>query len=233
MIPTIILLPSNKLIEIRKVWIKPILFFLRIFFKVSYEIRGLENLNCHEKFIVASKHHSPLDVLLLSDIFTKPVFILKKSLLKVPVLGWYLSATKMIPVSDSNNSNGTNTLKKMIKKSAELIQKGRTLIIYPEGSRTEVGKTVGYKRGILLLYRNLKLPVIPIALNAGSIWPVGYFSNKNTGKVIIDILKPIPEGLDSNEFLTRLEHEIESNSNKLLIQDETDNPVEEERSNCI
>lgn len=216
MLPTIVLLPANKLIEVRKIWIKPILYLLRVLFGISYEIRGLEHLDKYGQYIVASKHHSPLDVMLLSDIFIKPAFILKKSLLYVPVLGWYLSATKMIPISYSKKTNGIDVLRNMLRKSAEVIKQGRTLIIYPEGSRTAVGEKVGYKRGILLLYKSLKLPVIPIALNAGEVWPIGYFSAKKPGKVVIHILDPIPVGLDDKNFLHVLESEIESNSNQLL-----------------
>ncbi|AHX11336.1 acyltransferase family protein [Neorickettsia helminthoeca str. Oregon] len=214
MLPSIFL-PPEKVIEVRKFWVKGILFSLKLFLGVEFEVRGRENIEVYEKFIVASKHHSPLDVLLLADLFVKPAFILKRSLVYIPIFGLYMIATKMITITYSKKSNGVDVLRKMLRQ-AKVLAKNRTIILYPEGGRTKVGQQVEYKRGIVALYKHLKLPVIPVALNAGQIWPVGYFSNKKSGRVVIHVLPPIPPGLRDDEFLRTLRKTIEEHTNNLL-----------------
>ncbi|ACT69326.1 lysophospholipid acyltransferase family protein [Neorickettsia risticii] len=208
-------LPPEDVIEVRRVWIRGIFVLLRFFFNIEFEIRGGENIHLHKQFIVASKHHSPLDVILLADLFKKPVFVLKRSLIFIPIFGLYMIATKMITVSYSAKSNGLDVLRKMVRQ-AKVLSKNRTIILYPEGGRTKIGEEVEYKRGILALYKHLNLPVLPIALNVGQIWPVGYFSNKQNGKAVVQILPPIMPGLKDDEFLQVLRDAIESNTKRLL-----------------
>ncbi|QHD65154.1 lysophospholipid acyltransferase family protein [Neorickettsia findlayensis] len=208
-------LPPEDIIEVRRVWIKGIFVLLRFFFNIEFEIRGSENIQLHKQFIVASKHHSPLDVVLLADLFQKPAFVLKRSLIFIPIFGLYMIATKMITVSYSGKSNGLDVLRKMLRQ-AKVLSKNRTIILYPEGGRTKVGEEVEYKRGILALYKHLNLPVLPIALNVGQIWPVGYFSNKRNGKAVVQILPPIMPGLRDDEFLQMLRDAIEDNTKRLL-----------------
>lgn len=212
-------LPPEDVIEVRKVWLRGILFLLKFFIGIEVEIRGSEHISLCEQFIVASKHHSPLDVVLLADLFPKPAFIIKKSLIFLPIFGLYMIATKMITISYSKKSNGMDVLRKMLRQ-AKVLCKTRTIILYPEGGRTKVGEKVEYKRGILALYKHLNLPVLPIAVNAGQIWPVGYFSNKQSGKAIVQVLPPIMPGLKDDEFLKSLRNSIEEHTDYLL---ETEN----------
>jgi 1-acyl-sn-glycerol-3-phosphate acyltransferase len=96
-----------------------------------------------------------------------------------------------------------------------VIAKGRQIVIYPEGTRQEIGAPPEYKPGIAALYKDLGLPVIPIALNTGLVWrPNGIM--RNPGNVTIKILPAIPAGLPRDEFMARLESVIETESEALL-----------------
>lgn len=213
--PLLFILPSYETLELRKPWVDVILFFLKRMFNVQYEIRGLENLKKYESFIVAAKHHSPLDVLLLSKIIYRPAFVLKKKLLRIPILGLYLKASKMISVNQES-ATGIDVLRQMLRNAKARVLEGRIIVIYPEGERTKVGAKVGYKRGVMALYKSLKIPVIPVSLNAGMIWPKGYFDSKTPGIVIMDFAEPIRPGLEGTEFLAQLENTIETNTNDII-----------------
>ena len=119
-LPLVLLLPHKLLIEVRKPWISFVLFLLKLFFNISFEVQCSHNIKGLDRFIVASKHHSPLDVLLIANMFTKPAFILKKSLIYIPIFGLYMIATKMITVDFSKKVSGLFRLRKIVKQSKKL-----------------------------------------------------------------------------------------------------------------
>jgi 1-acyl-sn-glycerol-3-phosphate acyltransferase len=91
-------------------------------------------------------------------------------------------------------------------------------VIYPEGTRQELDAPPDYKPGIAALYKDLGLPVTPIALNTGLVWkPSGIIRRR--GHVTIKILPAIPAGLPRDQFMAELERVIESESQALLPPD--------------
>jgi 1-acyl-sn-glycerol-3-phosphate acyltransferase len=89
------------------------------------------------------------------------------------------------------------------------------VVIFPEGTRTQPGERVPYKPGVVALYRELGMPCIPIAHNSGLCWPAHGLGFK-PGKIVVDILPPIPPGLPKAEFLATLEDRIETAALALL-----------------
>jgi 1-acyl-sn-glycerol-3-phosphate acyltransferase len=121
----------------------------------------------------------------------------------------------MIPVDREAHAKA---LKDMLRAARKVIAKGRQIIIYPEGTRQEIDAPPDYKPGIAALYKDLALPVTPIALNTGLVWkPSGIM--RRPGHVTIKILPPIPAGLPREEFMARLEQVIETESQALLPPD--------------
>ena len=178
------------------------------FFKIcgiTIEIRGKENIR-QEGVIYAPKHQSALETYCLSSYITKAVFILKKELTYVPLFGWAQHLYGMIAV---DRAAGGATLKKLLKDAKDRIKKGRPIIIFPEGTRTKPGKTTEYKPGLVFLYQNLNVPVVPVALNTGLFWAKNSFL-RYPGKVVIEFLEPIPTGLDKKEFMATLKQRIEA-----------------------
>lgn len=191
-------------------WGKSTIWGLRWIMGVTITFEGLEHLPTGAA-LIASKHQTTLDTVLPAQFVSEPVFVVKKELIKMPIFGFYMK-TGMIPVDREAHAKA---LKDMLRASRGVIAKGRQIVIYPEGTRQELGAPTDYKPGIAALYKDLGLPVTPIALNTGLVWrPSGIM--RNPGHVTIKILPPIPAGLPREEFMRELERVIETESEALL-----------------
>jgi 1-acyl-sn-glycerol-3-phosphate acyltransferase len=184
---------------------------LQCLFGLKVEVRGKKNIP-QGGAIIASKHQSVWETFMLSNLFYDPGFVYKCELEKIPLYGSYLRKFDMVPI---NRSEGIRALKKMVRLAAEKVKQGRQIIIFPEGTRRPAGAKPDYKTGIALLYEVANTPVLPIALNSGLFWSKYFWSGK-TGKLVVDILPPIGPGLPRNEFMMRLQSQLEAASNALL-----------------
>ncbi|HRP10058.1 MAG TPA: lysophospholipid acyltransferase family protein [Terricaulis sp.] len=191
-------------------WSHAILFGLRWICGVRVKYEGLEHLP-EGPALLASKHQATLDTLLPVQFLKEPVFVVKRELQDAPVFGFYMKRG-MIPVDREAHAKA---LKDMLRAARAAIAKGRQIVIYPEGTRQELDAAPDYKPGVVAMYRDLGLPVTPIALNTGMSWPPSGLLRK-PGVVTIKVLPPIPAGLSREEFMARLEGDIESASQALL-----------------
>jgi 1-acyl-sn-glycerol-3-phosphate acyltransferase len=190
-------------------WGKATVWGLRWIVGVTIAFEGLENAP-KGAALIASKHQTTLDTVLPVLFVSEPVFVVKKELIKMPVFGFYMK--RMIPV---DREAGAKALKDMLRASRASIAKGRQIVIYPEGTRQELDAPPDYKPGIVAMYRDLNLPVTPIALNTGLAWkPSGII--RRPGHVTIKVLPPIPAGLSREDFMRELENTIETESQALL-----------------
>ncbi|NSM56640.1 1-acyl-sn-glycerol-3-phosphate acyltransferase [Wolbachia endosymbiont of Atemnus politus] len=195
--------------------VKVLLFMLRLLCKIEYEVRGGENIP-KQPFVVASKHQSPLETFIFMLLFREVAFILKRELKWVPFAGLHFMALRMIFI---NRSDGVSSIHHIIELTRMRIKENRTVIIFPEGTRTAVKQKTKYKPGVAALYKVLSVPVLPVALNTGLFWPKSILSiRKNSGKAIIKILPPIYPGLSKDKFLENLEKTIEEKSSKLATE---------------
>lgn len=177
---------------------------------LKIEIRGRENIR-QEGVIYAVKHQSAIETYCLSSYITKATFILKKELTYIPLFGWAQHFYGMIAV---DRAAGGATLKKLLKEARDRIKQGRPIIIFPEGTRTKPGLTTEYKPGLVFLYQNLNVPVIPVALNTGLFWEKNSFL-RHPGKIIIEFMEPLPMGLEKKEFMQELQSRIEAKCTEL------------------
>lgn len=192
-------------------WGKATIWGLRWIVGVTIKFEGLEHLPPNGPALLASKHQTTLDTVLPAQFVAEPVFVVKKELIKMPVFGFYMKHG-MIPVDREAHAKA---LKDMLRASRAVIAKGRQIVIYPEGTRQELNASPDYKPGIVAMYRDLNLPVTPIALNTGLVWkPNGII--RRPGHVTIKILPAIPPGLPREEFMRVLEERIETESQNLL-----------------
>lgn len=208
----ILLMPLPIIITFSVFAVKVVLFMLKLICGIAYEVEGKENIP-NGPFIIASKHQSPLETFILMVLFKRTVFILKKELLWLPLVGLHFFALKMIFV---DRRGGSSVVRNMTKATELRLKEGRTVVIFPEGTRVAIGQKREYKSGIAFLYSSLSAPVLPIALNTGLFWPRNVMSlQKNCGKAVIEILPPIYPGLAREDFLNLLQNSIEEKS-KLL-----------------
>lgn len=209
-----VLLPRVFCVFWYKAWTHIVLFVLKLIVGLDYKIIGKEKLEKALKngpVILACKHQSAWETLIFSTLVDRFVIVLKKELLYIPGYGNYLLKLNSIAI---DRSNGLKSLKSLLGQGKKAINKNFSILIFPEGSRSAYGQIGKYQSGVGLLYQELKVPVIPIALNSGKFW--ARRSNfKKPGCITLEFLEAIPPGLPRNEFLTLLQESIENACQKL------------------
>ncbi len=179
--------------------------------KVSFE--GLENVP-EGGALIAMKHQSTLDTMAPALFLPRPVYVYKKELGNVPVMGAYLKRNQI----GVDRGGYAKALKSLMRGAREAVAKGGQVLIFPEGTRQELDAPPDYKPGIVAMYRDLNLPVTPMALSTGLVWkPSGII--RRPGTVTIKYLPAIPPGLPREEFMRELENTIETESQALLPPD--------------
>ncbi|MDP1875087.1 1-acyl-sn-glycerol-3-phosphate acyltransferase [Phenylobacterium sp.] len=210
LITPLLLAPRTWVLRALEVWSYGVIGLLRIC-DIRVEVRGLEHVP-KGKALVAPKHQCMFDVFAQFAWLPDSCFVLKKELMWIPFFGWYAQKAGMIVVDREAQAAA---LKKLVRDTQERLQEDRQLVIFPEGTRGEPGVRGSYKPGIAALYRELNLPVHPVATNSGVHWPKHGFLRK-PGVIVFEYLEPIPPGLKRAEFMRTLEERIESASMRLL-----------------
>ncbi|MBI4976036.1 MAG: 1-acyl-sn-glycerol-3-phosphate acyltransferase [Spirochaetes bacterium] len=194
-----------------RIWTHSIIVLMRLILNLKIEIRGLDKIKTGQ-FLFASKHQSMLETVVLPGILYHAAFVLKKELSYIPLYGWHAAKIGMIFV---DRKAGFKTIKTMLERAQRQIKNGRSVAIFPEGTRVAVGEKAAYNPGVAALYKYLKVPCIPIALNTGVFWKRRGFT-KRPGTAVIEILDPIAPGLDKDVFMQKLEDTIETATEKLI-----------------
>lgn len=162
--------------------------------------------------IIAAKHQSFLDIILIFSVVPAGKFIMKKELMYAPVIGQYALRIGCVPVERGKRGQA-------IARMLRDVEKGNTvpgqLVIYPQGTRIAPGVNAPYKVGTALLYQQTGQPCVPAATNVGVFWPRRGIYRK-PGLAVVEFLPPIEPGLDKDSFLARLSTEVETASNALM-----------------
>jgi 1-acyl-sn-glycerol-3-phosphate acyltransferase len=152
---------------------------------------------------------------MLQDVFRDTVFVWKKEIKYLPFFGWALALTPMIE-TDRNASKAT--LKSLVEQGRDRLAKGYTVIIFPEGTRSQPGSKNRYKGGGALLAVETGTPVVPVALNSGEFWGRNALFKK-CGTVTVSVGPSIdPSGLSASEVLARAETWIEGEMARISPQ---------------
>ena len=179
---------------------------------ISTEVRGREHLP-KGPGLIAMKHQSTYDTLAPFTFMDNPAYILKRELLKVPVFGIYASRVG-IPI---DRAGGAKTMKLMLAAAKAGTASGQQIVIFPEGTRQLPDTPADIKPGIVLLYNELGVPCVPVALNTGLCWQGSGFLRK-PGKIIFEILPPIEPGLKRAEFTQKLKDALDPATVKLVAE---------------
>lgn len=179
--------------------------------RVSFE--GLEHVP-EGGALIAMKHQSMLDTIVPSLFLKKPTYVYKAELANTPVMGAYLKKNQI----GVDRGGHAKALKSLVRGAREAVARGGQVLIFPEGTRQELDAPPDYKPGIAAMYKDLGVPVTPVALNTGLIWkPKGLM--RTPGHVTFKVLPPIPAGLPRDEFMRELERILETESQALLPPD--------------
>ena len=190
-------------------WIKFCLYF---FLSVKIEVKGLKNIPKNSNFFIASLHQSIFETFFLQAIFNYPVFILKKELLRIPIFGWHLKKAGSISIDrDKISKENLGFYDKIISVTTNT---KRPVIIFPQATRTPIDDKQSFKKGVSKIYEKLNFICVPVALNSGIVWPKSGKLNSNK-TITVSILENIPAGLNSNDFLKKLEYDLYSELEKI------------------
>ncbi len=195
-------------------WAQAALYLLRKTSGIQSHIRGYQHIS-KTPVIYAVKHQSAWDTFMLRAMFGDATFVLKRQLYFIPVFGWFLWRTGNIGI---DRKDGKNAMNEIITQSQKYVAEGRSIIIFPEGTRTQVGADTRYKMGITRLSEALQIPVVPVALNSGKYWPKSLLK-KRSGNAVIEFLPAMPPaGSAKDAWLDDLKQRIETATVKLLEQ---------------
>lgn len=148
-------------------WGNTNLWLMRVICGLKYRIKGAENLPQHAA-IVMSKHQSSWETISLKGLLSKEQsWVLKRELMRIPIFGWALAS---IPTIAINRGAGREALKQIIQQGKKVLDDGRIVVIFPEGTRTPPGNKGRYGIGGAMLAEKSGYPVVPIAHNAGVFW---------------------------------------------------------------
>lgn len=207
----LLIFPRRVVLWVPQFWTAVTPKLLRWTTGIKVNFIGLDNIPKKNGYIIASKHQSAMETLLFHAIIPNAFVVLKRELMWIPIAGLYALRTGCVPI---DRKGGAKTMRQMLSRVDANLKQGMNLIIFPEGTRTKPGERKPYSPGVALLYEQCQVPVVPVALNTGYVWPKNK-TRKYPGTVTVQFLKPIEPGLHKRAFLSELEDRIEEAQEKL------------------
>ena len=163
------------------------IWWLKVTVKIKTKVIGQENI-IKSSSIIVSNHQSTWETLAFQTIFPAHTWVLKRELLWLPVFGWSLALLKPIII---NRGDKLNAIKKVINQGADRLNKGISVVIYPEGTRQPYGELGAYQNGGSAIAKKTGHSITPVYHNAGRLWPKGSFLKK-PGVITVVIGEAIP-----------------------------------------
>jgi 1-acyl-sn-glycerol-3-phosphate acyltransferase len=192
-------------------WSRLVVRLARALCGIRWTVEGREHLPAKPAVILA-KHQSAWETLAFQEIFPPQVLVLKKELLWIPFFGWGLALMSPIAI---DRANGRAALRDIARRGRERLAQGFWVVIFPEGTRVRVGEKRAYQQGGAWLAAQCGVPVVPVAHNAGRLWPRNAFL-KRPGNVTVRIGPPIPTaGRDAKQISADAEAWIEGEQRTL------------------
>jgi 1-acyl-sn-glycerol-3-phosphate acyltransferase len=188
-------LPRMARYRLISAWSRLVIWLAWLLCGIRWRVEGRRHLP-DEPAVILSQHQSAWETLAFQEIFPPQVLVLKRELLWIPFFGWGLALMSPIAI---NRSRGMAALREMARQGRERLAQGFWVVIFPEGTRVAPGERHDYQQGGAWLAAQCGVPVVPVAHNAGRLWPRNAFL-KRAGTVTVRIGLPIPTaGRDAKE----------------------------------
>ncbi len=192
-------------------WSRLMLRCLRTICGIRWTVEGREHLPARTS-VILSKHQSAWETLAFQEIFPPQVHVLKRELLWIPFFGWGLALMSPIAI---NRGRGMAALRQMARRGKVRLEQGFWVVVFPEGTRVKSGGRRKYQPGGAWLAAHAGAPVVPVAHNAGRLWPRNSFL-KYPGTVTVRIGPPIDSaGRDPAAIIAMAEQWIETQQQTL------------------
>ncbi len=207
----LIFIPSRHRYPIASRWADMTLWLCRVICGVKWELHGQENL-LSEPVVLISNHQSTLETLFLPILVRHQVWVMKRELLWIPFFGWGLAVMRPIAI---NRNRRKKAMQQVIEQGSKRVQEGLSVIIFPEGHRHKPDAPIVFKLGAARLASSLNVPILPVAHNAGLLWPRGGWIR--AGTVDVHVGKSIsPEGMSVDEINAQAEKWVSNKRDELL-----------------
>ncbi|CAL7960331.1 1-acyl-sn-glycerol-3-phosphate acyltransferase [Alphaproteobacteria bacterium] len=217
--PGLLFFGRNYASKITHMWACGIMVVLKYVCGLKFRVLGHENLP-QEPFIVACKHQSAWETIFPLMYFKNVVYVLKKEVTYIPMLGWYPKPSGMIVIDRSKKIGALIT---MLKRIGDVLKQRRVIVIFPEGTRVKPLAKIPYKVGIAAIYAKYgkECPIVPAALNSGVYWGKNAWL-KHSGTITIHFLPPLSPNLSKKAMLSELQDQLETYSNILVNEARTE-----------
>jgi 1-acyl-sn-glycerol-3-phosphate acyltransferase len=207
----LLLAPPAWLIGYVRGWARAMVALLRLVCGIRVVATGLDRIPPGGA-IIAAKHQSAFDTVVWLALLPAPAYVLKKELLSIPVWGWLARRCGHVAV---DRKGGAAALKHMVRAAQALLDAGRPVVIFPEGTRTAPGERRPYQPGVAALATATRAVVVPVATDSGLRWGRRAF-RKQAGTIHVSVLEPLPAGLPRAALMAALEAAIETETDRLL-----------------
>jgi 1-acyl-sn-glycerol-3-phosphate acyltransferase len=195
-------------------WVNFTIWLIKHVLGIPYRLAGAENIPARPA-VVLCKHQSAWETFMLQEVFRDTVFVWRKEIKYLPFFGWALAS---IPMIETDRNASRSSLKRLVDQGRDRLDKGYTVIIFPEGTRSQPGSKNRYKIGGAHLAVETGTPVVPVALNSGEFWGRNALF-KRCGTVTVSVGPAIdPTGLTANEVTNRAEAWIEAEMRRISPQ---------------
>ena len=185
--------PRKAIRATTRLWVRGILFGLKHVVGLGYVEKG-RDLMPAEPCLIVCNHQSTWETLAALVLFPDVAIVAKQELLRIPIIGWYLRKSPMIVI---DRESGSKALKAMLNQSHEALAAGRSVLVFPQGTRKDE------------LYSKLGVPVLPVLVNSGKFWGASG-SSKRGGTITVSYLPPIPPGMSAELFVRKAEAQMEA-----------------------
>lgn len=197
-------------------WLKGAIGAARILGGVKYRVQGEHHLPTAQdmrRIVLCPKHQSTWETFFFPSMTPHPLsYVFKKELLNIPVFGWAMGRLNMVHIDRSKRTEAWN---KVAEQGKVLMDRGKWIIMFPEGTRTERGKKGSYKTGATRLAITTGAYVVPIAVTSARCWPRRSFW-MIPGTIDVSIGEPVSaEGREQGELMEEIERWIEAEMHRL------------------
>ena len=209
----IVLMPLPAVTRSRIVsgWAHLTMHWLALTCNLRFRVIGRENIPGHPSVVLA-KHQSAWETIAFQTIFPPQIWVMKRSLLWIPFLGWAFAALSAITI---DRAAGREALKQLVTQGKDRLARGLWVVVFPEGTRIAPNKRGKYHIGGAWLATHAQATVVPVAHNAGKFWGKSSFIKK-PGTITVSVGKPIETaGLKPDALNQMVENWIENEMGQL------------------
>lgn len=205
-VPIVLLVPISALFGRRALighamaWARFHRWATRMLLGIDTRVEGAPS---SEPALYAAKHQAMFETLELALLLDAPAVVMKAELARIPMWGWAARRYGAIIV---DRAGSAATMRQMMREARAALDGGRSILIFPEGTRVSPGETPPLRAGFAGLYRALGSPVVPVALDSGRLWPRR--GAKRAGIVTFRFGAPVPPGLPRTEAEARVHAEM-------------------------